>query len=225
MGKDLSGSELYEAHYRFKERRSNARFFVVMLLVFLFFFGVRVYWTSTFGGVEIDGESMKHTLLDGQQLLMKYSDGGKDAERGDVIVVYVGNYAECASVRSGFLIKRLIAIEGDTVKCVDGQVYIQYAGCDEYEKLDEPYAHYRSEYDKQSYDFGPYKVGEGEIFFLGDNRNNSVDSRYGLTQGSHLPNRLYKAKDIFGIVPKWAIEKQEILEKIFFTSSRRVEKN
>ena len=225
MRKDLEGSELYEAHYRFKERRSNARFLVAILLCFLFFFGVRVYWTSTFGGVEIDGDSMNYTLLDGEQLLMKYSDNGKDAKRGDVIVVYVGNYAECASVKSGYLIKRLIAIEGDTVKCVDGQVYIQYAGCSEYEKLDEPYAHYRSAYDKQSYDFGPYKVGEGEIFFLGDNRNNSVDSRYGITQGSHLPNRLYKTEDIFGIVPEWAIEKQEILEKIFFTTPKRLGKN
>ena len=216
MWKDLSGSELYEARYRFKERRSNVRFFVSMLLVFLIFFGLRIYWTTTFGGVEIDGDSMNRTLVDGQQLLMKYSDQGRDAKRGDVIVVYVGDYVECASVRSGFLIKRLIAIEGDTVKCIDGQVYIQYAGCDDYEKLDEPYAHYRSDYDKQSYDFGPYKVGEGEIFFLGDNRNNSVDSRYGITHGSHLTNRLYKAEDIFGIVPQWSIDNQEILEKIFF---------
>lgn len=164
---------------------------------------------------------MNNTLLDGQQLLMKYSDDGKDAKRGDVIVVYVGDYAECTSIRSGYLIKRLIAIEGDTVKCIDGQVYIQYAGCDDYEKVDEPYAHYRSDYDKQTYDFGPYKVGEGEIFFLGDNRNNSVDSRYGITHGSHLTNRLYKAEDIFGIVPQWAIDKQDILEKIFFTASRQ----
>ena len=104
-------------------------------------------------------------------------------------------------------------------------MYIQYAGCDGYEKLDEPYAHYRSAYDKQSYDFGPYKVGEGEIFFLGDNRNNSVDSRYGVTQGSHLPNRLYKTEDIFGIVPEWAIQNQEILEKIFFTAPKRLGKN
>ena len=225
MGKDLAGSELYEAHYRFQERRSNARFFVTILLCVLFFFGVRVYWTSNFGGVEIDGDSMNYTLLDGEQLLMKYAHNGKDAKRGDVIVVYVGDYTECASVKSGYLIKRLIAIEGDTVKCEDGQVYIQYAGCDGYEKLDEPYAHYRSAYDKQSYDFGPYKVGEGEIFFLGDNRNNSVDSRYGVTQGSHLPNRLYKTEDIFGIVPEWAIQNQEILEKIFFTAPKRLGKN
>ena len=216
MRKDLSGSELFEAHYRFKERQSNARFLAAILLLLIFFSGLRFYWTNTFGGVQIDGDSMKNTLFDNQQLLMKYSDNGLDAKRGDVIVVYVGGYTECASVGSGYLIKRLIAIEGDTVKCHDGQVYIQYAGTDQYVRLEEPYAHYRSDYDKLSYDFGPYKVGEGEIFFLGDNRNNSVDSRYGLPQGSHLSNRLYKVEDIFGIVPEWAIENQKILEKIFF---------
>ena len=216
MQKDLSGSELYEAQYRWKERYSNAQFLLAILLLFVLFCGLRSYWVSTFGGVQIDGDSMRNTLFDNQQLLMKYSDNGKDAQRGDVIVVYVGGYTECASVGSGYLIKRLIAVEGDTVKCHDGQVYIQYAGTDVYVKVEEPYAHYRSEYDKMSYDFGPYKVGEGEIFFLGDNRNNSMDSRYGITQGSHLSNRLYKTEDIFGIVPQWAIENQKILEKIFF---------
>jgi signal peptidase I len=216
MRKELEGSELYEARFGFRERRATARFWAIIFLIFTLLYSVRLYWTQTFGGVQIDGNSMNYTLYDGQQLLMKYSKDGKEAKRGDVIVVYVGDYPECSNVGSGYLIKRLIAIEGDSVKCMDGQIYIQYAGESEYTKLDEPYAHYKSDYDKQMYDFGTYKVGEGEIFFLGDNRNNSIDSRYGVTNGSHLANRLYKAEDIFGIVPEWAIENQKIIEKIFF---------
>lgn len=216
MKKDLRESELYEAHYRFQERRSNVRFFVVIAFLFIFFYGLRLYWMNTFGGVQVDGASMNRTLSHGDQLLMRYSNEGKDAKRGDVIVVYVGSYTECASVGSGYLIKRLIAIEGDTVKCEDGQISIMYEGTEEYVKIDEPYAHYRSAQAKVTYDFGPYKVGEGEIFFLGDNRNNSIDSRYGIEHGSHLSNRLYKAEDIFGIVPEWAIKHQKTLEKIFF---------
>lgn len=212
--KELMENELYEARYHFKERRSNARFFVFLLLFFTFLGAVRSYWTGNFGGVQIDGSSMNNTLANGQQLLMKYCDNGEEAKRGDIIVVYVGDYTECAGVSSGYLIKRLIAVEGDTVKCHDGQVYIQYAGESTYTKVDEPYAYYCK--NKLDYDFGPYKVGEGEIFFLGDNRQNSVDSRYGITQGSHLSDRLYKTEDIFGIVPEWAIKNQKILEKIFF---------
>ena len=156
MEKNFMESQLYEMRYGVQERRSNTRFFAWIFLFFLFFGGLRMYWTDNFGGVQIDGASMNNTLFDGEQLLMKYSDDGKDAKRGDVIVVYVGDYAECASVGSGYLIKRLIAIEGDTVKCVDGQVYIQYAGSEGYQEVDEPYAHYRSDYDKVNYDFGHY---------------------------------------------------------------------
>ncbi len=216
MEKDLTQSELYEECYRFQERRSNVRFVAWIAVLFLFVCCVRMYWVKNFGGVQVDGASMCNTLQDEEQLLMKYVKDAKEAKRGDVIVVYVGDYAECASVTSGYLIKRLIAIEGDTVRCIDGQVSIKYAGAEEYVNVDEPYAYYRTAQLKVDYDFGPYKVGKGEIFFLGDNRNNSMDSRYEEEKGSHLKNRLYKAKDIFGIVPDWAIKHQKILEKIFF---------
>jgi len=216
MRKDLAQSALYEECYRFQERRSNVRFVVWIVLLFLAVYGFRLYWVKNFGGVQVDGTSMCNTLQDEDQLLMKYVKDGREAKRGDVIVVYVGDYAECASVKSGYLIKRLIAVEGDIVQCKDGQVSIQYAGTEEFVKINEPYAYYRTAQLKVDYDFGPYKVGAGEIFFLGDNRTNSMDSRYDVVNGSHLKNRLYRADDIFGIVPEWAIKHQKILEKIYF---------
>ncbi len=224
MQRDLIDSELYEERYRFKERRSNVRFFLTLLAIALLFLGLRAYWTNTFSGVGVDGASMNKTLYSGDQLIMRYSDGGKDADYGDVIVVHVENYPEIREYNQGksenkklkYLIKRLIAKEGDAVKCTDGQIYIRYKGKTEFVELYEPYAYYYSKTAKANYDFGVYEVGEGEVFFLGDNRCNSMDSRYNEEKGSHLDGRLYKQADIFGIVPQWAIDNQRILEKIFF---------
>ena len=146
---------------------------------------------------------------------MRYVEDGEGIERGDIIVVSVGGYEECSSITGGYLIKRLIAIEGDKVKCEDGQISICYAGTNEYVPLPEPYAYYTN---AENYDFQEqeYEVGEGEIFFLGDNRNNSCDSRYKEWGGSHLKGKLYKATDVYGVVPEWAIKYSETLEKIFF---------
>lgn len=203
--KDLRDGELYEYRYRYKSRRSTTIFYCVLALIVAAALGFRIYWTNTFGGVYVDGNSMYPTLHSGDELLMKY---GGDAERGDVIVVDVRSYGdEYDFGNTQFLIKRLIAVEGDTVYCEDGEVYIRYAGTEEFVPLDEPYIP-----DGEIYSFGPYEVGTDEIFFLGDNRLNSKDSRYkeGL---SHL-DCLYKESDIYGTVPEWAIKYKEILKYI-----------
>ena len=223
MQRDLRDSELYESRFKIKERKSNVRFFTVLFALFICFFALRSWWTNSYGGVIVDGNSMRKTLTDGEQLLMRYTDKKHKANRGDIIVVYVGGYEECASVNGDFLIKRLIAIEGDKVRCTDGQIEIEYAGGGENDwvKLSEPYAYYGvgNAY-KTAYDFQEYAVGKGEIFFLGDNRSgkgSSVDSRYhDFPNGSHLQDRLYKETDIYGVVPEWALEYKQILAKIFF---------
>ena len=208
MNKDLTSSELYEACYGDRERRSNIRFYAVILFLFALLLGFRVYWTNTFGGVEVDGSSMYKTLSDGEKLLMKKTDG--IADYGDVIVVYVGDYPEFSD-GTEYLIKRLIAKSGDRVRCTDGNLEIQYSGETEWTAIEEPYAYYT---DRAEYDFKENTVGEGEVFFLGDNRNISQDSRY-LDGGSRLKG-LYKQQDIIGIVPSWAIKHRNTLAKIFF---------
>lgn len=199
------------------EDKGNKRFFLAILGVLLFCFGLRIYWVQNFGGIVVDGASMNQTLDHGDKLLVRYTQAGVVANRGDIIIVDVRSYDECSDTE--FLIKRLIATEGDKVKCEDGNLYVCYACQTEYTFVEENYAYYYL--NKMDYDFEEYVVGEGEIFFLGDNRQNSMDSRYKEEHGSHLSDSLYKAEDIYGVVPDWAVEYKTVLKWLFFRNTVR----
>lgn len=214
---DLSNGVAYGNYdYRKKERRGTYLFIAVFLTLIALLVGWRIYWVNHFAGVAVSGTSMQQTLQSNDELIMRYSDGS-DAERGDIIVVDVRKYTD----KVDFLIKRLIAVEGDVVECEKGQVYITYAGTSERVALEEPYAYYSSSVGKYGYNFGKYTVGAGEIFFLGDNRLNSIDSRYqeknaaGEPIYSHIDG-LYKATDIVGVVPEWSVKLRPLWSTVFF---------
>lgn len=78
------------------------------------------------------------------------------------------------------LLKRIIGMPGDTVLVKDGGVYING------KRLSEPYIHVVTEGTA-----GPFKVPAGEYFMMGDNRNDSFDSRF-------WQNHFVPRKDIIG---------------------------
>lgn len=113
---------------------------------------------------QVSGSSMETTLSDGDQLIVdKMSYRFRDPNRYD-IVVFPYQYEE-----NTYYIKRIIGLPGETVQIVDGYVYIDG------QQLDE---HYGNEV---MLDPGiaeePVTLGDDEYFVLGDNRNNSQDSR------------------------------------------------
>ena len=113
---------------------------------------------------QVSGHSMETTLSHGDQLIVdKISYRFRAPNRYD-IVVFPYQYEE-----NTYYIKRIIGLPGETVQIVDGYVYIDG------QQLDE---HYGNEV---MLDPGiaeePVTLGDDEYFVLGDNRNNSQDSR------------------------------------------------
>jgi signal peptidase I len=112
------------------------------------------------GRFRIEGQSMEPNLHDGEYVLIdKISYLLHAPERGDVVVFTPPN-------NERDYIKRVIGLPGDTVEVRGGQVYVNGAA------LEEPYlTHFTNSIDQT------YQVDEGSYFVLGDNRNNSSDSR------------------------------------------------
>ena len=113
---------------------------------------------------QVSGSSMETTLSDGDQLIVdKISYRFRDPNRYD-IVVFPYQYE-----KNTYYIKRIIGLPGETVQIVDGYVYIDG------QKLDEHYGNEVMENPGLAAD--PVVLGDDEYFVLGDNRNNSQDSR------------------------------------------------
>lgn len=124
------------------------------------------YLVVTFVGqrTQVSGESMETTLSDGDHLIVdKISYRFRDPKRYD-IVVFPYRYE-----KNTYYIKRIIGMPGETVQIVDGYVYINGV------QLDEHYGNGLINDPGQAAQ--PVTLGDDEYFVLGDNRNNSQDSR------------------------------------------------
>ena len=125
-----------------------------------------VWLVITFVGqrTEVEGASMENTLHNGDNLIVdKLSYRFHDPERFDIIV-FPFQFQD-----NTYYIKRIIGLPGETVEIRDGHIYIDGSS----EPLEDVET---KEYMVGNY--GPYTVPEGCYFVMGDNRNDSKDSRY-----------------------------------------------
>ncbi len=112
----------------------------------------------------VSGSSMENTLSDGDNLIVdKITYRFSDPKRYDIIV-FPYQYEE-----NTYFIKRIIGLPGETVQIVDGTIYIDG------EALQESYG--REVMKNSGLAADPVTLGEDEYFVLGDNRNDSTDSR------------------------------------------------
>jgi signal peptidase I len=131
-------------------------------------FSAAVYATLivTFGFqvARVDGRSMAPTLEDHDRLIVNklvYEFG--EPRPGDIVMLYYPVNPE------KMFVKRVIAKENDTVRIVDGRVYVNDVALhDEY--IPEEF--------RSHDDWGPLTVQQGYYFVMGDHRNNSSDSRH-----------------------------------------------
>jgi signal peptidase I len=136
------------------------------------------------------GTSMEPNLHDSQYLIVdKISYRLKEPQRGDVIVF------EPPSRPGEDYVKRVIGVSGDLVEIAKGQVYINN------EPIDEPYVVYAG-----SYSMSPRRVGVGELFVLGDNRNSSSDSHnWGMLSQDKVVGKAwisYWPPSQWGVIPR-----------------------
>lgn len=127
-----------------------AIFFVIMVLVFRLLVGISF----------VKGASMSPTLENDQ--LVVYVRVVPQYKRGDVISVRMPS--------GQYYVKRVIAVAGDTVDIQDGQLYVNG------ELMSEDYTQGETTLPEGGITC-PYQVEEGKLFVMGDNREDSVDSR------------------------------------------------
>ncbi len=145
-----------------------ASFLIMIAIVVVAYFGLRTFVVGTY---EIPSGSMLDTIQIGDRVFSeKVSYYFRDPEQGDIIT-----FADPENPQRT-LIKRVIAVGGQTVDLKDGYVYVDG------KKLNEPYTE-----GKQSLPLNtaygvsvtyPYTVPDGYLWVMGDNRTNSADSRY-----------------------------------------------
>ena len=146
-----------------KPRKSLGREIFEWIMVFVVAAALAfVVRTFIFEPVRVDGSSMLNTLTDGEYMIAtKFDYLLGDPERFDIVICDYPNTSD-----GMYRVKRVIGLPDETIELRAGELYVDGV-------------HIEHDFDmtpNETY-FGPYTVPPGHYFVMGDNRNNSKDSR------------------------------------------------
>jgi signal peptidase I len=170
-----------------KRRARGCLFEIVetMVLTVVIFLGVQTFIAQPF---RIEGGSMETTLLPDQYVLIdKLTPHWAPYARGDIVVLDPPSTADDPTGTP--FIKRVIGLAGDRIELRDGIVFVNGTA------LDEPYIYEDNGVPQRTDPTGgglQWLVPAGDLFVLGDHRENSSDSRvFGPIEISHVVGRAW----------------------------------
>lgn len=152
---------------------------------------------------EMIGISMETTLHDHDEVIInKFSYRFTDPKRFDVIV-----FKKSGNEHSYYDIKRIIGLPGETLQIIDGEIYINGEVVEDIVNVD----------DMNNYGLADEEITleENEYFVLGDNRNNSEDSRFasvGMIRKDEIIGKAFIRISPFNFIDKLNLKKEDTEE-------------
>ena len=191
------------AEENIKREREDRNFYLfagILMAIFAVMIALNAF---VYYFVAVQGASMQPTLFTGDFLIVNRLKG---FGYGDIIII------DGEKENDDPLIKRVIGLAGDTVKIEGGYVYLKKQGESDFKKLDEPYLY------SEGITFYPvidnpsdteetvFSIGENQVFYLGDNRMNSRDSRSAFGTCD--------TEQVSGVVANWSLGLRPVLNFI-----------